>query len=1043
MIFSEDSRVKIPCILHLVRLGYSYLSLKDSAWDEDTNIFPVQFRSAIARINPDMDGDDITRLLAEVKLLLDNEDLGKAFYEKFTERSGIRLIDFENFDNNSFHVVTELTCKNGDDEFRPDITLLINGMPLAFIEVKKPNNSEGVLAERNRIIMRSRNTRFRRFINITQLMIFSNNMEYDDGSAQPIEGAFYASPSHDAPVFNYFREEETLDLAELLADENDAIENEVLRDNNLNVIKHSPEFISNKAPDTPTNRICTSLFSRDRLAFLLRFALVYVNESDGLQKHVMRYPQLFATKAIERKLDAGVRKGIIWHTQGSGKTALAYYNTRFLTDYFQRKGIVPKFYFIVDRLDLLTQAQREFSGRGLIVHTIDSREAFARDIKTTQVLHNNSGKPEITVVNIQKFQDDPDVVRTEDYDVSIQRVYFLDEVHRSYNPQGSFLANLSQSDRNAIKIGLTGTPLLGDDYNSRALFGDYIHKYYYNASIADGYTLRLIREEIATNYKLTLQEALAAVELQQGDIDRKLIYAHPKFVEPMLDYIVRDFEKSRSALGDASIGAMVICDSADQARKMFEIFNAVYAAQPTPAYAVHDSAQALIAAAQPESYAARTLLENRTKSAALILHDVGNKEERKQWVEAFKAGKIDLLFVYNMLLTGFDAKRLKKLYLGRVIRSHNLLQALTRVNRTYKDFRYGYVVDFADIRKEFDATNKAYFDELQTELGNEIEHYSNLFKSTEEIAQEIEAIKDILFSFNIENAEVFSRQVSQIQDRAKVLALKKALADARNLYNLIRLQGDYGLLQQLDFQKLNQLYRETSNHLDLLNLKESIESATDTSNLLNVALEDVLFMFRKVKEEELVLADKLKNTLRQTREALADNFDQQDPKFVTLSEELRRLFKNKKLNEVSQEEMTANIGALNAIHDKVKELNRQNNQLRAKYRGDAKYTRIHKRLQELGAATQTERRLFDALNGVKQQADEQVLQNTQLLDNESYFERMMQPIVINEFQTRQHIKLSPDASRTINHLVVAEYMNEFTAGARFSSATGSRTGAHF
>jgi type I restriction enzyme R subunit len=89
------------------------------------------------------------------------------------------------------------------------------------------------------------------------------------------------------------------------------------------------------------------------------------------------------------------------------------------------------------------------------------------------------------------------VIRTEDYDISIQRVYFLDEVHRSYNPKGSFLANLSQSDQNAIKIGLTGTPLLGNEYNSRALFGEYIHKYYYNASIADGYTLRLIREEIA------------------------------------------------------------------------------------------------------------------------------------------------------------------------------------------------------------------------------------------------------------------------------------------------------------------------------------------------------------------------------------------------------------------------------------------------------------------------------------------------------------------------------------------------------------------
>jgi len=1035
MVFSEDSRVKIPCILHLVRLGYSYLSLKGASWDEQTNIFPALFCSSLARINPEVDADDIDRLLAEVKLLLDNEDLGKAFYDKLTERSGIRLIDFENFDNNSFHVVTELPCKNGDDEFRPDITLLINGMPLAFIEVKKPHNREGVLAERNRIITRCRNPRFRRFINITQLMVFSNNMEYEDGSPQPIEGAFYASPSYDMPIFNYFREEEALNLAELLVAEDDDVENTVLRDNNLNVIKYSPEFLSNKDPAAPTNRICTSLFSRQRLAFLLRFALVYVNEVDGLQKHVMRYPQLFATKAIEKKLDAGVRKGIIWHTQGSGKTALAYYNTRFLTDYFQRQSIIPKFYFIVDRLDLLIQAQREFNGRGLIVHTVDSREAFARDIKATQVLHNHSGRPEITVVNIQKFQDDPDVVRTEDYDVNIQRVYFLDEVHRSYNPQGSFLANLSQSDRNAIKIGLTGTPLLGDDFNSRALFGDYIHKYYYNASIADGYTLRLIREEIATNYKMVLQEALAAVELQQGDIDRKLIYAHPKFVEPMLDYIVRDFEKSRGVLADASIGGMVICDSADQARQMFEIFNAVHAKQGKPSPNLQDPLQALIAATQPGRYAARSLLENRAKSAALILHDVGSKEERKQWVEDFKAGKIDLLFVYNMLLTGFDAKRLKKLYLGRVIRSHNLLQALTRVNRTYKDFRYGYVVDFADIRKEFDATNKAYFDELQAELGDEVEHYSNLFKSAEEIAEEIEAIKDILFSFNIENAEEFSRQITQIQDRATVLALKKALADARSLYNLIRLQADYALLQQLDFQKLNQLYRETCNHLDMLNLKESIESSTDTSNLLNVALEDVLFMFTKIREEELVLADKLKSTLRQTREALADNFDQQDPKFITLREELERLFKKKKLNEVTQDEMTANIGALNAIHGQVKELNRQNNQLRAKYQGDAKYTRIHKRLHERGGLTQTERRLFEALSGVKQQADEQVLQNTQLVNNESYFERMMMPLVIGEFQGRQKIQLTPDASRTINQLVVAEYINEFASGTRIGIRT--------
>ena len=94
MVFSEDSRVKIPCILHLVRLGYRYLSLKNAVWDEETNIFPALFRTSMARINPGLDADDIDRLLIDVKLSLENEDLGKAFHEQLTERSGTRLIDF-------------------------------------------------------------------------------------------------------------------------------------------------------------------------------------------------------------------------------------------------------------------------------------------------------------------------------------------------------------------------------------------------------------------------------------------------------------------------------------------------------------------------------------------------------------------------------------------------------------------------------------------------------------------------------------------------------------------------------------------------------------------------------------------------------------------------------------------------------------------------------------------------------------------------------------------------------------------------------------
>ena len=463
---------------------------------------------------------------------------------------------------------------------------------------------------------------------------------------------------------------------------------------------------------------------------------------------------------------------------------------------------------------------------------------------------------------------------------------------------------------------------------------------------------------------------------------------------------------------------------------MFDVFNGIYASTLKSPHELKDAARYSISDDNPESYLEKARQRKKVKSAALILHDVGTKEERKERVEDFKAGKVDLLFVYNMLLTGFDAPRLKKIYLGRIIRKHNLLQALTRVNRTYRDFRYGYVVDFADIRKEFDATNKAYFDELQSELGDEMEHYSNLFKSQDEIQQEIEHIKDVLFRFDIENAEVFTDQISQIRDRETILALKKALEDAKSLYNLIRLQGEYSLLNELDFAKLNVLYREASNHLDLLNLKQNLEQGTDTTNLLNQALEDVIFKFVKIGEEELVLADKLKNTLRQTREALADNFDQQDPKFISLKEELERLFKKKNLSEVTQDEMIANIEALNKIHVRVKELNRQNNQLRQKYHGDVKYTRIHKRLQERGGLIDSERKIFEALTGVKQDADEQVLNNSQILDNESYFERQMMPLVIKRFKAEQNIQLNADASRYINHLVVAEYMKEFNTGSR-------------
>ena len=162
--FNEDSRVKIPALIHLTRLGYNYLPrLKWQNIHSETNIFINQFKEGVSRINNKQYSDsEIDTFINEISTQLDNDDLGKKFYNSLKGNFKCKLIDFENFNNNVFHIVTELTYKNDEEEFRPDITVLINGLPLIFIEVKKPNNHEGIQAERNRINTRFKNPKFKK-----------------------------------------------------------------------------------------------------------------------------------------------------------------------------------------------------------------------------------------------------------------------------------------------------------------------------------------------------------------------------------------------------------------------------------------------------------------------------------------------------------------------------------------------------------------------------------------------------------------------------------------------------------------------------------------------------------------------------------------------------------------------------------------------------------------------------------------------------------------------------------------------------------------
>lgn len=916
MIHNENSRVKIPALVHLTRLGYKYIKQKDysGAYCPKTNIFKEILRDSINRLNgTSLTEIEVDSLVEELAIKLNTDDLGRTFYKILLNGfNGLKLVDLEDESKNLYHVVTELTYQNGEDEFRPDITLLINGLPLAFIEVKKPNNRDGIIAEHTRMNKRFAKKVFRRFANITQIMVFSNNMEYDDNDVEPIEGAFYASSRYERLFFNRFREEDPT-IYSVIRPVDSKAEETILMDNNLVTIKGTEEYALNIDEHTPTTRILTSLFTPSRFNTLLKYGFAYVERTDKngiktLQKHIMRYPQFFATLAIEKKLDAGVKHGIIWHTQGSGKTALAFHNVRYLRDYFQRQGKVAKFYFIVDRLDLLTQASEEFAARGIHVERVSSKEDFIKNIKTIGA-SNNSGEDSITVVNIQKFTEES-VARKSDYDVDVQRIYFLDEAHRSYNPKGSFLANLMASDRDAVMIALTGTPLIGHGYNTKDVFGDYIHKYYYNRSIADGYTLKLIREGIKTEYRTKMQSILESLETEKGSLVKKDVYAHPKYVSALVEYIVEDFKHSRVILGDDTIGGMIVCDSSAQATKINQ---------------------------ELDNYPELT--------HELILCDVEDKETRRGYQEDFKKGKIDLLVVYNMLLTGFDAPRLKKQYLGRVIREHNLLQTLTRVNRPYKTFRYGYVVDFADIRSEFDKTNKAYFEELQSELGDEFEKYRNIFKSQEEIEQDLKNIQDKLFLYATDNAELFSRQITALDDKSELLSLRQALDNYKELINIMKLFGYDELEKKFTLDRLRAMLTEVNNRISIINLKQNMQNSEDMTELLNTALDQIEFHFRKVSESELVIADQFQDVLEKTRREMERSLDPKDPEYVSLLDELKRIFKKKNIEELTAEEMKEHIQDLERIRKAAAQQNLRDQMLCSKYGNDAKYMRTHKRLR--------------------------------------------------------------------------------------------------
>jgi type I restriction enzyme R subunit len=494
---------------------------------------------------------------------------------------------------------------------------------------------------------------------------------------------------------------------------------------------------------------------------------------------------------------------------------------------------------------------------------------------------------------------------------------------------------------------------------------------------------------------------------------------------------------------------MVICETSEQARRLYAYFDRQWRrAHPkldTPTWA---DSMGMVAESEAE-YATKF----HPLRAGLILHDSDDKETRKQIVKDFKKNMtVDLLIVYNMLLTGFDAPRLKRLYFGRKLKDHNLLQAITRVNRPYKSMRYGYLIDFADIKQNFLETNEAYLRELnrfndveETGVEGVTDTYRQVIEDPNEILHQMAEVRNVLFYYSYDNAEAFSSEISTEEDKQVLLDLKHALETAKNVANVVRTFGDEDLKEKfahLEITKLPALLSEVQHRIDIINQKESFSVSEETKMLINDAMKDIEFSFHKIGQEEMRMIDggvELNEKWKRTIDAFiqAQDADPDDPELISLRDAFRQRFDEHGFVIDTLAKFNEETAALDDIIHRLQDLQHRNDILLKKYHGDAKFARVHKRISEVNRerATRhqqpmlaaTDEDLLLILNDIKQKVDAAVYDRNDILKKDAYFGRTVLALINGCLYQYPQIHPELEDFNFIQSRITGQYINQYKA----------------
>ncbi|EMG81806.1 type III restriction enzyme, res subunit, partial [Helicobacter pylori GAM103Bi] len=801
------------------------------------------------------------------------------------------------------------------------------------------------------------------------------------------------------------------------------IQKHVLKEFNL---KDTDTLESSK--DATTNPLLTSFCSHKRLCFILKYGISFLKEKSELKKHVWRYAQMFASlnvlKELQKHYETNPKdplKGIIWHTQGSGKTALTYHLTKLIRDFFSQSNLnkKTKFYFIVDRLDLLEQAKNEFSKRGLCVHETENKEDLSQKLKNSNVFEGPQGNDEIIVVNIQKFKA-PNEEKAPNEDLSnsapkeiisktelqeatkdshdLQRVFIIDEAHRSYDPKGCFYTNLIECDKTAIKIALTGTPLLEDNAQDKATkktFGNYLHTYSCAESISDRHTLKLQLEIIEKSYKEKLQAIYRllqeSITIENTEVKKETIFNHERYIKEMLYYIIRDLLNFRRVNNDENLKAenlkaMVICFSSVQAKLANLFFNEV---------------QEKVLQENPNLRILKQL------QSSLILHD---EQEVKEKIYSFKHKDTDIVFVFNMLLTGFDLPNLKRLYIHRELKDHNLLQALARVNRPYNNMSFGYLIDFVGIKENYDKTTDDYLKELNQfnqSDSNIKDNLKDMFADRNILEKDIKNAYDDLFNYPIDDIEDMTSAIVSISEMNELLKVSHAINTLKINYNLIRTSNDEKILslkEKIDIEKISKISSMLSKKAKQLHALKNINEPKNPNDLMIledlIALLDFKIEFKESKELRFKEKEEISAKYKQAKEMLEKIPDKQDKEVQKISKELSKLIQEPLTNDNFDGISTA----FSTLVSQLEQHKEQTTNLLNKYNNDRAYVITHKRLHNRLMEENISKGIFTLLSALKKALDERIFKRQEILNEEDTLKTAIKAELRNAFNKNPSLK---------------------------------------